>query len=320
MKTRRILRLFVISVFMLSILSGCKSAAEGKKNGIVIGTAMPQLDYKYLTYLNDAMKNSAKEQQVELKIADAKNDISNQLSQVEKFVVQGVDAIVMVPVDDSAVKPMVDVANRANIPMIVVNKQPTDPDVFKNIDAYVGSESLKSGIIQMEEVVKLLDGKGNVAIMTGLPGDEAQVKRTDGNKDVIKKHPHIKIVREGTAKWQRAEGMQLMENWIQSGDHIDAVVANNDEMAIGAIHALKSAGRLDDTLVAGIDGTPDALEYVRSGELKVSVFQDPVGQGQGAIETAIKLAKGEKLDNKMVWIPYELITKDNVEEYIEKWE
>ncbi|MFC6605131.1 substrate-binding domain-containing protein [Ectobacillus funiculus] len=220
--------------------------------------------------------------------------------------------------DPNAIQPAIDAAKDANIPVVLVNRKPSEK-VIKQVYAYVGSESIQSGTMQMEEVAKMLGGKGNVAIIHGLSGDEAEIKRTEGNKNVIKKNPGMKVVREGTASWQRAEGMKLMENWIQSGDKIDAVVSNSDEMAIGAIQALEAAGKLNSTLVASIDGTPDALEYIKSGTLKVSAFQDPMAQGRKAIEASIQAAKGEKLADKHVWIPFELITKDNVETYVEKW-
>jgi inositol transport system substrate-binding protein len=319
-KTQKVFSWFVILVLAFSFLTGCNAQASKDKDKIVIGAAMPVFDDKWLSYLYDAIKKyDAEHKEVEVKMVDAKNDTSKQLSQVETFLTEGVDAIIICPVDTSAVKPMVDEANDANVPVVVVNRIPTK-DVLDKIYAYVGSESIQAGTMQMEKVAEMLGGKGNVAIMTGELGSESQVKRTEGNKQVIKKHPGMKVVREGTANYQRAEGIKLMENWIQSGDKIDAVVANNDEMAIGAIMALEAAGKLNNVVVAGIDGTPDALEYVKAGKLKVTVFQDPVGQGRGAVETAVKAAKGEKLSNKFVWIPFELITKENVEKYEKKWQ
>jgi inositol transport system substrate-binding protein len=332
MKLKKIFSVIMTSVLTISLLAGCgsssqptseaskeKEAAAGK-DSIVIGAAMPVFDDKWLTYLYDAIKKYDEEHDdVEVKMVDAKNDSGKQLSQVETFVSQGVDAIIINPVDTSAVGPMVDVANNANVPVVVVNRMP-DEAVISKIYAYVGSESTQAGTMQMEEVAKLLGGKGNVAIMTGELGSESQVKRTKGNKDILAKNPGMKLVREQTAMYQRAEGMKLMENWIQSGDKLDAVVANNDEMAIGAIMALEAAGKLNGVVIAGIDGTPDALEYVKSGKLSVSAFQDPVGQGKGAVEVAVKAAKGEKLDNKIVNVPFELIKKDNVETYIKKWQ
>lgn len=320
MKARKIWSTFLVVVLAMSLLVGCAQGEKKDDGKIVIGAAMPIFDDKWLSYLYDAIREYDEEHdEIEVKMVDAKNDSSTQLKQVEQFVVEGVDAIVTIPVETSSVGPLVNAAKSANIPIVVVNRLP-EGDVVNKIDAYVGSESIQAGRLQMEEVAKLLNNKGNIAIMNGELGHEAAIKRTEGNKEIINKHAGMKVVREGTAKWQRADGIKLMENWIQSGEKIDALVSNNDEMAIGAIMALEAAGKLDEVVVAGVDGTPDALKYIQEGKLKVSVFQDPVKQGRGGIETAVKLAKGEKLKDKMVWIPYELITKDNVQEYVKRWE
>ncbi len=288
-----------------------------KKDKITIGAALPDFDDKWLSYLQDGMKEYQKTlPNVDVIYVDAMNDANKQLSQVENFINQKVDAIVIVPVDTVSAPNMVDKANAAKIPIVVVNRQ---YEGVEKATAYVGSESLKAGIMEMEEVAKILNGKGNIAIMNGQMGHEAQIKRTEGNKQIIEKNPDMKVVLEGTGEWDRAKGMTLMENWLQSGQTINAVVSNNDEMAIGAIMALEAAGKLKDVVVAGVDATPDALEYVKSGKLKVTVFQDARGQGKGGLETAVKAAKGEKVE-KFVWIPYELVTKDNVEEYIKKWQ
>lgn len=320
---KRLMLLVSLMVILASFMAACSSSSTsgsgGEKDGkIVIGAAMPVFDDKWLSYLYDSMKAAAKDKDVDLKMVDAKNDSGKQLSQVETFITQGVDAIIINPVDTSAVGPMLDAAKDANIPVVVVNRMPSKDDMKKTY-AFVGSESIQSGTMQMEKVAEMLGGKGNVAIMTGELGAEAQIKRTEGNKNVVKKNPDMKVVREATGNWQRSEGMKLMENWIQSGDKINAVVANNDEMAIGAIMALEAAGKLNNVIVAGIDGTPDALDYVKSGKLKVSAFQDPMGQGSKSVETAIQAAKGEKLADKNVWVPFELITQENVDTFIEKW-
>ncbi|MFB9761497.1 sugar ABC transporter substrate-binding protein [Ectobacillus funiculus] len=320
---KKFMLLVSLIVVLASFMTACSSSsdsASGKKDDgkIVIGAAMPTFDDKWVSYLIDSLKATAKENNVDLKMVDAKNDSSKQLSQVETFVTQGVDAIIIAAPDPSAIQPAIDAAKDADIPVVLVNRMPSD-DVIKQVYAYVGSESVQSGTIQMEEVAKMLGGKGNVAIITGELGHEAQINRTKGNKNIIKKNLDMKVVRESTGNWQRSEGMKVMENWIQSGDKINAVVANNDEMAIGAIMALEAAGKLNDVVVAGIDGTPDALEYVKSGKLKVSAFQDPMGQGKKSIEMAIQAAKGEKLADKYVWVPFELITQENVDTYIEKW-
>lgn len=309
----------VLASFMTACSSSSKTSGSGDKDTIVIGAAMPLFDDKFMSYLQDSMKKVAKDKNVELKMVDAKNDSSKQLAQVETFITQGVDVLLVAAPDPSALQPIVDAANDANIPLVLVNRMPSEK-IVKQVYAYVGSESIQSGTMQMEKVAEMLGGKGNVAIIHGQLGDEAEIYRTKGNTNVIAKNPEMKVVREGTANWQRAEAMKLTENWIQSGGKFDAIVANNDEMALGAMMALEAAGKLNDVVVAGIDGTPDALDYVKSGKLKVSAFQNPMEQGSKAIETAIQAAKGEKLDDKHVWVPFEIITQENVDTFVKKWE
>lgn len=328
--------MFMIMLVISVILAGCggnqtsqnestgdnadqseKTEKTEKTDKVVIGVALPDFDDKWLSYLQDSMREyDESEPGFEGIYVDAMNDAAKQMNQVENFITQGVDAIAIIPVDTVSALTMVERANDAGIPMVVINR------VFPEIDlatAYVGGNSIDSGIIQMEAVVELLGGKGNVAIMNGELGHEAALKRTEGNKQVAAEYEGIEIVLENTAKWDRAQGLTLMENWLQSGQQIDAVVANNDEMAIGAIMALEAAGKLDDVIVAGIDGTIDALEYVKTGALDVSVFQDPFQQGSKGLEVAYRAAKGEKVE-KMNFIPFELINKDNYETYVEKWQ
>ncbi|WP_199616185.1 sugar ABC transporter substrate-binding protein [Paenibacillus alkalitolerans] len=295
--------------------SGSNSGDGGKK--LVVGAALPDFSDKWLSYLQEGMKKyEATQSDVQVNYVDAQNDASKQLSQIETFISQKVNAIVIVPVDTVSAVDIVDKANQANIPIVVVNRY---FDGVEKATAYAGSESITAGVMQMEEVAKLLGGKGSIAIMRGQSGHEAEIKRTEGNKQIIEKHPDMKIVLEGTASWDRAKGMALMENWLNSGKKIDAVVSNNDEMAIGAIMAAEAAGKEKDIVFAGVDATPDALEYVKSGKLQVTVFQNADGQGRAGLETAIKAARGETVE-KNVFVPYELVTKDNVEEYIKKWQ
>ncbi|MFE4706849.1 sugar ABC transporter substrate-binding protein [Peribacillus simplex] len=320
MKLKKMTSAFMVTVLILGLLAGCGSketSGDGSKDQIIIGVAMPAFE-DWFTYLINGMEEyDEQHDNVKVDMVDAKNDSGKQMSQVETMIAQGVDAIVLNPVDTAAISPLIDTANEANIPVVVVNRMP-DEDAMKKIYAFVGSESLEGGTIQMEKVAEVLDGKGNVAIMNGTLGHDSVVKRTKGNKDVIEKYPDMNIVREATADYQRSQGMTLMENWIQSGGEIDAVVANNDEMAIGAIMALEESGKRGDIIVAGIDGTEDGLDYVKQGKLNVTTFQDGYGQGQSAIETAMKAVNGEKIENKFVNVPFELVTKENVEEYLKR--
>ena len=313
----------IVSILLVLVYFaiGFSAFAEGQKDSgekqIHIGVAAALFDDKWMSYMHDGMKEAAEELGVKLTMVDAKNDPAVQQGQIDTLITKGVDAIAIVPVDQSSIGPLLDETEKAGIPMVAINRAPAEPNLSR-LATYVGSDSLFAGTVQMEEVVKLLGGSGDCVIMHGGYGHEAQVNRTQGNHDVADKNAGINIVREDTGAWDRAKGLELMENWIQAGFNIDAVVSNNDEMAIGAIMALEQVGMLDDVLVAGVDATPDALRFMESGKLNVTVFQDAFGQGRGGIEAAVKAARGEELP-KFIDIPYELVTPDKLDVYKAKW-
>ena len=149
--------------------------------------------------------------------------------------------------------------------------------------------------------------------MMGELSNQAARQRTKDIHDVIATDEckGLKIVEEQTANWSRTQGADLMTNWLSAGLEFDAVVSNNDEMAIGAIQALKAAGRsMDSVVIGGVDATQDALAAMAAGDLDVTVFQNAAGQGKGAVDAALKLAKGEKVEKK-VYVPFELVTPEN---------
>ena len=308
--------LFLALVMLLSVLSACAPAAPTEPAGgdekITIGVTMLFNDL-WLTTLRDAMTEYAATQPgVELVMVDSKEDVATQLAQVENFVTQQVDAIVVIAANTDAADPMTKAAQDAGIPLVYVNRLPSNlPEGI----SYVGSDSIEAGIMQAEWLAEQLGGKGNVVIMNGNLAQEAAQKRTEGEKQVFAKFPDIKIIREDTGNWSRDEGLALMENWLASGDQIDAVASNNDEMAIGAIQAIDAAGKLGDILVGGVDASPDALQEMDKGRLNVTVFQNAKGQGEGGIKVAIALARGETVD-QLTWVPFELVTPENYKNYM----
>ncbi|WP_375055324.1 sugar ABC transporter substrate-binding protein [Zobellella sp. DQSA1] len=280
---------------------------------VKIGVAMAMFDDNFLTLIRQAMQEKTAELDgVSAQFEDAKADVGQQLQQVESFISQKLDAIIINPVDTQAVAPIIRRAEAAGIPLIFVNRRP-ETELPANM-AYVGSDSKVAGVLQMEYIVEKLGGKGNVAILMGALSDEATRDRTRGVEEVAAKYPDIKIIAKETGKWARKEGMDITNNWLLSGYEIDAIASNNDEMAIGAIMTL-GPNRLKDVIVGGVDATPDALAFVDRGMLDVTVFQDAKGQGSAAIETAYKMAKGEAVEQN-VMIPFELVTKDNYKDYV----
>ncbi len=282
-----------------------------------IGVTLSAFEHQFLVKVREAMTERAKELGVQIQFVEAQGDIGKQLNQIQTFISQKMDAIIVNPVDTTATPKMTALVTEAGIPLVYVNLQPAEETLPKGV-AYVGSEEIVSGKLQGEAIAKLLNNKGNVVIMMGELATQAALLRTEGVEKVIAQHPEMKIVGKQTANWRRNEAIDLMNNWLVEGTKIDAVVTNNDEMAIGAILALQQAGKdAKEVVIAGIDATADALAEMEKGNLDVTVFQDGKGQGRGAVETAVKLIKDEKVES-FVWIPFELVTPENYKENLKK--
>ncbi|MHC8293393.1 sugar ABC transporter substrate-binding protein [Pseudomonas sp. LB3P58] len=281
-----------------------------------IGVSMSQFDDTWLTYLRESMDTKAKSYPdgVKLQFEDARSDVVKQLSQVENFISQKVDAIVVNPVDTAATKKITEAAVKAGIPLVYVNRRPDDLNLPKGV-VTVASNDLEAGQMQMQYLADKMGGKGDIVILLGDLANNSTTNRTKGVKEVLAKYPNIKIEQEQTGIWSRDKGMTLVNDWLTQGRKFDAVVSNNDEMAIGAAMALQQAGvEKGSILIAGVDGTPDGLNAVKKGSLVVSVFQDAKGQADGSIETAVKMAKNEPVE-PAVWVPYRLITLQNVDTF-----
>ncbi len=283
-----------------------------------IGASMAVFDDKFGTLLRNGMEEYANTlENVDLQIEDAQNDVAKQQSQVQNFIAAGVDAIIVQPVDTDATTVISKIAADAGVPLVYVNREPVNVDTLPQTQAFVASNEVDSGTLQTQEVCRLLNGKGKAVVIIGELSNQAARMRTKDIHDVLAtdKCKGIEIVEEQTANWQRTQGADLMTNWLSAGFEFDAVIANNDEMAIGAIQALKAAGRsMDSVVVGGIDATDDALAAMAAEELDVSVFQDAIGQGKGSIDAALKLAKGEPVKKK-IYIPFELVTKENLAKF-----
>ena len=292
--------------------------APGHAKTTTIGVSMALFDDNFLTSVRQAMADYAKTApDVEVQFQDAQGDIGRQISQVQNFVSQKVDAIVVNVVDTAATqnitKPVID----AGIPLVYVNRRP-DAKTLPPKVSVVASDDLVAGRLEMTELARRMGGKGNVVLMLGDLANNSTQGRTAGNKEVLAKNPGIKVVEEQTANFERTKAIDLMNNWLSKGTEINAVVANNDEMAIGAIIALRQAGRSPkDVFVGGVDATPDALAEMQKGNLAVTVFQDAKGQGRKAIENAVKLARGEQVQ-QLDFVPYELVTPENYKSFLNR--
>jgi len=290
-----------------------------------IGVSMALFDDNFLTVLRNGMIDYGKSLDgVNLQVEDAQNDVAKQLDQIKNFIASGVDAIVVNPVDTSATQAMSDAAAAANVPLVYVNREPINVDSLPDNQAFVASDERESGTLETKEVCRLFKEAGkteaHVYVIMGELSNQAAVQRTQDIHDVIAtpECSFIKIIDQQTSNWRRDEAQNLMTNWLSSGTKFDGVIANNDESAIGAIQAMKAAGiDMKTVVVGGVDATQDALAAMQAGDLDVTVFQDAAGQGKGSVDAALKLAKGEAVEQK-VYIPFQLVTPANIGDFLSK--
>lgn len=322
MATRKSVLTAIAASIALAVV-GCSPAATTSSpadagagsepaKAIKIGMSITNLD-QWLSTLADAVKESAAKEGVTVEVVSAEAAAATQVSQVENFIASKYDAIIINPVDTDAAQPMTDAAVAAGIPLVYVNRC---PEGLPEGVPCVGSDSKEAGSLLMDALGKMRDYKGTVGILQGDPNNNGQAvrERTEGCQSVVDKNPGMEVTMTGTGKWARDAAQSVTENWIQSGKLPDMICANNDEMALGAINALKGSKVLDKVLVGGIDATGDALASLEAGELAVTVFQDAKGQGNGALEAAVKLIKKETVD-AYVNIPFQLVTKDNLADF-----
>jgi len=297
---------------LAAALLGLSTAAQA----VTVGVSMALFDDNFLTAVRATMKDRAAELNVAVQFEDAQNDIGRQLNQIQNFIAQHVDAMVVNPVDTDATPRMTQLVVAAGIPLVYVNRMPADKQLPPHV-SFVGSDETQSGTLEMTEVCRLLGGKGDIVVLMGELTNQSARQRTRDIENVIARPAcrDIHVLDRQSANWKRTEAADLVTNWLSAGLRPAAVVANDDEMAIGAIQALKQARLLSSTIVAGIDGTPDALAEMKAGELRVTVFQNAPAQGRGAIDTALKLARREAVPSFM-WVPFELVTRDNLSGYL----
>lgn len=269
---------------------------------------------------------------VDVTVYDGQYDAGVQQSQFETMASQQFDAILFVPIDIEAGAAAVEVAAEAGIPVIGSNTRVNSD----KLTSYIGSNDVKSGYMEAKAVIEAMGGSGNVVIIEGPIGQSAQIERRKGNMKAIEEYSGVNVIEMKTANWSRAEAMSLMENWLSAHPgEIDGIIGQNDEMALGAIQAVKDAGLdISDFPTAGIDGVTDAMLAVKNNEM-VSILQNAVGQAQGALDLALRAVIGESYTpeaacwESMEWgstmqdvynVPWVPITLDNVDGLLQERE
>ncbi|MBZ9801105.1 substrate-binding domain-containing protein [Mesorhizobium sp. ES1-6] len=291
-----------------------------------IAVSMARFDDNFGTVIRNAMVAYAKSiNGVTIQVEDAQGDVAKQLDQIKNFAANKVDAIIVQPQDTSATQAMTDAAAAAGVPLVYLNREPINIDTLPANQALVASNERDSGTLETKEVCRLFKKAGkteaSVYVIMGELSNQAAVQRTQDILDVIGGPDcgvKINIIDRQTSNWQREQAQNLMTNWLSTGTPFDGVIANNDESAIGAIQGIRASGAdVKPYLIAGIDASQDGMQAMQAGDLDVTVFQDAAGQGKGAVDAALALAHGKKVERK-VFVPFQLVTPDNLGEYLNK--
>jgi len=288
---------------ILSLAAASPAMAQEKKT-YQIGAAVYGLKGEFMQLWANALKEHplVKDGTVKITVFDGKYDALTQNNQFETMVTQKYDGILFVPIDVQAGAEAVEKAAAAKIPVVGSNTRVNSDKLV----SYVGSNDVIAGEMEAESVIKAMGGKGNVVILEGPIGQSAQIERRKGNQNVLAKYPNVKVLEMKTANWSRAEAMSLTENWLTShAGKINGVIGQNDEMALGAIEAIKAKGiDLKTIHVVGIDGVSDAVRAVKAGSM-VSVLQDANAQAQGALDVLMRNLIGPSYKPRaQLWTQY----------------
>lgn len=296
-KSIKVLSVILALVFVLGSFAGCsggnKQASGSKKIGMVIST----LNNPFFVSMKEGADKKAKELGYELIVLDSQNDATKERSNVEDLVQQGIAVLIINPTDSDAVANSIQVANDKKIPVITVDRKANGGEVV----SHIASDNAAGGKMAAQFILDTLGGKANIVELQGIPGASATRDRGKGFHEGVDGKEGVKVVASQAADFDRQKGLNVMENIIQATPGFDAIFAHNDEMALGAVKALKAANKK--AIVVGFDGNDDAKKAVEAGEMATTVAQQPDLMGSMAIENAAKVIKGESVQKE---IPVEL--------------
>ena len=312
MRTRAAIIVLVLAVLASSLAVGCQrgEGGGGDGGGQRIGLSISTLNNPFFVSLRDGAQQAADEAGVELIVSDAQNDAATQQDDVQNFVTQQVDAILVNPVDSEAVVPAVQAANQADIPVIALDRGASGGEIA----TLIASDNVEGGGLAGEELIELV-GSGPVAQLEGIPGASPTRDRGQGFEEAINAQDAVELVASQTANFDRAEGLNVTENILQSNPEIKGIFAQNDEMALGAVRALGNRAGTDVKIV-GFDAVEDALKAIQDGKMNATVAQQPDRIGSLGVENAMKVIEGESVDENIP-VPVKLVTEENVSEFLQ---
>lgn len=312
-KRATVIAVLLVAALATALAGGCQRGGGGDDGGggQRIGLSVSTLNNPYFISLRDGAQRAAEEAGVELEVSDAQNDAAAQQDDVQNFVTQQFDAILVNPVDPEAITPAIQAANQADIPVLALDRGAAGGELVTTI----ASDNVEGGRIAGRELVELV-GSGPVAQLEGLPGTTATRDRGAGFEEVVEDQDQVELVASQSANFDRAEALNVTQNILQANRGIKGIFAQNDEMALGAVRALgdRAGGEVK---VVGFDAIEDALQAIQDGQMNATIAQQPGRIGALGVENAMKAINGESVKEK-ISVEVKLVTKENVSEYLEQ--
>ena len=280
------------------------SASNGGKQ-MTVGFSQIGAESAWRTANTDNIKGEAEKRGIDLRFSDAQQKQDNQIKAIQNFIAQGVDVIAFAPVVNTGWEPVLKEAKKAGIPVVLSDRriQTDDPTLVRT---FVGTDAYKEGVAAGEEMVKITDGKATIVELEGTPGSDPAILRKKGFHEVIDKHPDMKIIKEQTGNFNRADGRTVMEAFLNSteGNQITALFAHNDDMALGAIQAIEAAGKKPgvDIKIVSIDAVKGAFEAIEAGKMNATVECSPL-LGKPLFDVITKIKNGEEVPAEVISQP-----------------
>jgi ribose transport system substrate-binding protein len=278
---------------------------------LTIGLALSTLQNPFFVSLRDGAQGAADEAGATLSVSDAQDDAQQQADDIQDFITQGVDVILINPVDSAAIVPSIEAANEAGIPVFTVDRGAEGGEVV----THIASDNVLGGRLASEYLFELIGEAGTVAQLEGVPGASATNDRGQGFQDALDGAPDVELASSQTANFNREEGYTVAQNLLQATPDLDGIFAQNDEMALGAVEAAEEAG-MTDLAIVGFDATDDALAAIADGRMAGTIAQQPALMGQLGVNLAVDfLSVGEEL-TPVVPVEVTVVTQDNVADYL----
>ncbi|HEV2985732.1 MAG TPA: sugar ABC transporter substrate-binding protein [Vicinamibacterales bacterium] len=312
--TKGIVLVAVAAAFSLSCNRGTTTSTSGGKPTVAL--VLKTLNHPFFVDMRRGAQEAADRLGVTLQVqaAEREIDVEKQMQIVENMIQTGIQALCITPSGSREIVPALVKAKNANVPIIVVDTRvdaKAAADAGVRTETFVGSDNYEGGKLAGEYLVKVTGGKGRVGILEGIPGHETGDSRMRGFRDAVKGSPGLAIVASQPANWERDQGFNVFQNMLQAHQDIDSLFACSDLMALGAIEAIAAAGKTGRIRVIGFDALDDAKRAIAAGTMEASVAQFPSEMGRAAVESAVKVIRGETVSPD-IKVKLELVTRDNM--------